>query len=101
MGVRIHGLKDEDQKTDSPGSNPFYYLGYVGKNGLLQPKLRYMTGWFDAKFNAPIPVSAALNVNNGRGFVLSEILKVYDWCADDGYNKFPEWVAAAAEQAGR
>jgi MTH538 TIR-like domain (DUF1863) len=103
FGLRIHGLRDRDQKTDPAGPNPFEYLGYGTKENSdkLWPMIKYEPGWQDAKLNKRIDKSMAPYLNSQDRPILSSIFKVYDWVADAGYSNFPRWVSAAAKQAGR
>lgn len=39
--------------------------------------------------------------DEGDEFDLSELVNVYDWVDDDGYNNFADWVEDAARDAGR
>jgi hypothetical protein len=102
FGVRIHGLKNGDGKTDAFGSDPFYSLGYAGKNDKLYPQILYTNGgWTDSALNGSISASAAPYLKSGGGFKLDSIFKVYDWTAGNGFDNFSDWVDAAAKQAGR
>ena len=102
FGVRIHGLKNKEGKTDSFGVNPFAALGYAVRNDKLHPNINYTNvGWTDAPLNGPISESAAPYLNAKEGFRLDPIFDVYDWCDGDGYNNFSDWVAKAAKQADR
>ncbi|NEX12534.1 MAG: TIR-like domain-containing protein [Prosthecochloris sp.] len=38
---------------------------------------------------------------SGRRVPLSDLYRSYDWVHDDGYNKMPNWIEAAAKAAGR
>lgn len=68
LGIYIHNMKDQFQRTDTKGENPF-------------------DNWHTTM--------------NGQKVYFSSLYKIYDWVINDGYKKFPDWVAAAAEQAGR
>jgi hypothetical protein len=72
VGVRIHGLADQNRQTDQPGPNPLDYVSYKENIGLLKIDMKY-----------------------------SYKYKTYDYVLDDGYNNLPTWVEEAARIAGR
>ena len=37
LGVYIHGIKDQDGRTESKGENPFHYVHYTAANGSKIP----------------------------------------------------------------
>ena len=103
FGVFLDGLGDREGRTDIRGKNPFDYLGYDVSDsdpGKLVPCVNFSTR---RKFYRDAdPISA----NDARFWsftsnMLSVQLKVYDWVGDDGYNWFPIWVQAAAQQVQR
>jgi hypothetical protein len=75
VGVRIHNLKNQEQKTSSYGTNP---LDVVKVQKDLFPGSNYKTT-----------------------VALSSIFKTYDWIQNDGYSNFKNWVEEAATLAGR
>jgi hypothetical protein len=100
FGIRIHQLKDPNSGADAAGSNPFSYLGYGTTGGKHRPMIRYESGWKDAPYHDPFDKGSVTLLANTDKPILSDILAVYDWVDDDGYNKFGNWVEKAAKQAG-
>ncbi len=102
FGVRIHKLKNRDRCIDRSGPNPFRYLGYgTGRDGKFLPYAKYKAGWKIYRDADSILPSAAKYLPTRTQPVLSDIFRVYDWVADNGYQNFSSWVDAAALQAGR
>jgi hypothetical protein len=101
FGIRIHQLKHPQDGVDTPGSNPFSYLGYGTRDGKMCPMIKYETGWKDAPYQSLITQSAASYLDGTDKPILSDLFKVYDWVDNNGYNNFGYWVEAAAKQAGR
>jgi hypothetical protein len=104
FGVRIHGLKNRDGVTDSWGANPFDFLGYGTDQrypDMMVPYAKYREGWKVYEEADPISPGAAPYLQPNSKPILSSLFRVYDWVADNGYLNFPEWVRAAAQQAGR
>ncbi|MBU1297892.1 MAG: TIR domain-containing protein [Bacteroidetes bacterium] len=75
LGIRIHNLKNKDEKTSSYGLNP---LDEVTRKVPFYAGPTYMV---DKK--------------------LSEIFKTYDYKTDNGYENFTKWVEESAKLAGR
>jgi hypothetical protein len=101
FGIRIHQLKCPNQGADTPGANPFQYLGYGTKEGKMNPMIHYQSGWKDAPMLTPIFASAAAYLEDTNKPVLNSLFTVHDWVDDNGYANFGKWVEAAARQAGR
>ncbi len=104
FGVRIHGLKNNDERTDSPGPSPFEFLGYGTSNekqGKLVPYAKYSGGWKIFEDGPAISPGAAAYLRANTTPVLSTLFHVYDWVGDNGYENFANWVNAAAKQAQR
>lgn len=105
FGVRIHGIKDKEQRLDAAGVSPFEWLGY-GTNeqqhpGKMIPMVKYTTGWVKHTEAEPISAAAAAYLRPNTNPILSSLFSVYDWVAGDGYTNFAAWAQAAAKQAGR
>jgi hypothetical protein len=102
FGIRIHQISDPNSGVDTPGSNPFEFLGYGEKDGKLRPMIQYKDGWKDAPYQSLIAhISAPPYLAGKDKPVLGNVFTVYDWEDDDGYNNFGDWVETAAEQAGK
>jgi len=108
FGIRIHNIPDmtksssTSQGKDSPGSNVFEFLGYRYNSQKFQPVINYSGEWTDAPYQSEISSPKALYLKNQSSAVnLSSIFRIYDWASDNGYANFPQWVEAAAKQAGR
>lgn len=71
VGVRIHGLKNQTGQIDYMGQSPFEKLSYSNYK------------------------------DTGREMYLSQLHKVYDYVAGDGYTNLGNWIEEAARAAGR
>jgi hypothetical protein len=100
FGIRVHQLKDPNNGADAAGSSPFEFLGYgTTGDGNYKPMIKYETGWKDAPYQVTFDkVSVPLLANTDKP-ILSNLLNVYDWVDNDGYNNFGNWVEKAAKQA--
>jgi hypothetical protein len=98
LGVRIHGLKDKDGRTDAPGVNPFSHLYERGG------ELYHVTSPFSARRicyeGEPLQRCDLTGLNFLLSSSLASRVRVYDWGNDGGYERFPEWVEAAYEGRG-
>lgn len=105
FGIRVHQVKDaRTQQPDSWGTNPFWTLGFGThqNSDLLWPKVRLTSGWADhSLFTDGVPRDAAPYLPAQGTVLFSDLFSVYDWVNDDGPRNFPNWVGAAAHQAGR
>jgi hypothetical protein len=97
LAVHINPIKGKDQRTKIKGPNPLKYVGVTFSNSgdtatlwqILNGKWveyseidgssSYRTGGVDERYR-------------GRGFNLGNWYGEYDWVADDGYNKFSNWI---------
>lgn len=94
LGIHINGVRGQDRKVRSLGSNPFNYLGFVisssgrsltfhendGKKWEIYQDLPRLNGQnFPAK-------------HCGQEFIFSNWVPIYNWTKDDGYNNFSSWI---------
>lgn len=104
LAAKIHGLRNQQQQTSQPGSNPLDHMGVYrdGARFLLAETddqgrwIRYEdftqavtlpAGWQQPTTNVPI--------------ALSHYGRIHDYAYEAGQNNFPSWVATAAMEAGR
>lgn len=99
FGIRIHNLKDINNRIDAAGGNPFGNCGYSDAGTVFQPMIKYDTGWANAPYLNAIDRNAVPYLKNTSNPLLSSFLSVYDWVTDDGYNNFQLWVEQAANQS--
>jgi hypothetical protein len=96
FGVHINSIKAKDGQTKSKGANPLEYVGVTFSESGLTATLWEKTAdkWVEY---SEIDGSASYRVEvaqkyRGNGYHLGNFYGVYDWVADDGYNKFSTWV---------
>lgn len=99
FGIRIHNLKDMNNRIDTAGGNPFENCGYSDAGTLFQPMIKYTNGWANAPHLRTIDRNAVPYLKDISNPLLSGFLKVYDWVENDGYNNFQSWIEEAANQA--
>jgi hypothetical protein len=97
FGVHINSVKDKNQKTFGQGRNIFDYLGFIiSADGTTMTYYEHDgSAW---KIYQDLPPKKLTNMDKqhwGKGFKLSNWVKVYDWTTEDGYNNFPTWVENA------
>lgn len=96
FGVHINGIKSKDGTTKALGPNPLEYVGVTfstdgqtatlwEKNGSEWVKYDKIDGSADYAFQVEQQF-------RGKGFNLGNWYHLYDWNANDGYNKFSSWV---------
>lgn len=96
FGVHINSINAKNEGAKALGRNPFEYVGVSysesGQTATIWEKI-------DGKWvkYEKIDGSASYRVNvaekyRGKGFNLGHFYTVYDWVADDGFNKFSSWV---------
>jgi hypothetical protein len=81
LGICINGLKDQNQRTDFPGPNPFDLWTFEEKNPWANPILGVALSTIRKRYSQRYPV--------------------YDWIADGGRANINTWIEAAARAAGR
>ena len=96
LAVHINSIKGKDQLTKSLGHNPFDYLGIRfaadGKTGeLFEWKEKAWVPYMQIDGKAVHGVKAPAGYA-GKFVKLKDLYKIYDWVADDGYNKFSKWL---------
>lgn len=97
FAVQINGVKGKDGQTKPLGPNPLDSVGVTysddGKTATIH---EYQGGkWveyaeIDGTARHKLPQAPADRWS--KGFRLSQFFPIYDWVADDGYNKFANWV---------
>ena len=94
FAVHLNKIKGKDGKIKNLGSNPLYYLGYSFSDDGLKLNLHdYINGkWVKYPDLDSYSVSKVDEKLRNKIFRLSNKFPVYDWIADDGYNKFASWV---------
>jgi hypothetical protein len=97
FGVHINAIPDKDRRTKVPGPNVLDYLG-VSYSGSGETVTLHEYGNGAWKEYAEVDDGASYRVNpvaqqyRGNGYKLSQWFPVYDWVANDGYNKFSDWA---------
>ena len=96
FGVHINSIKCKGQSTKIKGPNPLEYVGVTfsesGKTATLWEKrngkwVKYSK--VDGSSSYRVDVAQKYR---GNGYNLNNFYYIYDWVADDGYNKFSTWV---------
>jgi len=95
FGVHINGIKDRDSNTRAHGQDPFAYLARKYSADGTTLSLYEWSGkeWVpysdypEYKLQTPRPKS-----DWGKFEQLSIGRRVYDWVAENGYEKFADWV---------
>ncbi len=96
FGVHINSIKGKDGQTKIKGANPLEYVGVTFSDSGLTATLWEKKGGKWVEYNE-IDGSSSYRVEvpqkyRGNGYHLGHFYSVYDWVADDGYNKFGSWV---------
>jgi hypothetical protein len=102
FGIRIHEIADFQQKTATPGSNPFDCLAYRVHDQRVYWQQLTTAGWqayTDVPSMALSEVAYDLNQQNHHTFACR--FPVYDWVKHDGYTSLSTWVQRAAIAAGK
>jgi hypothetical protein len=81
LGIYINGLKDQNQRTEFRGPNPFDLWTFEEKNPWVNPLLGSSLTTIRKKYSQRYPV--------------------YDWVAHGGRANINSWIEAAAAAAGR
>ena len=97
FGIHINNIRDKNQRTFPTGPNIFDYLGFtISSDGSAMTYYEHDgKNW---KIYQDLPTKKLSNMNSkfwGKGFKLSEWVKVYDWVNENGYQNFPTWVENA------
>lgn len=104
LAVRIHTIKDFDQKSTMAGLNPFDVLGVYAKENRMYLIERSSTSgnWsYSSDFSRVVPkFPYRSNLPATGTHALSEFFSIYSWSAD-GHKNIGSWIEAAATQAGR
>ena len=104
LAVRIHTIKNFDQKTTTAGLNPFDVLGvYVNENKmyLIERSATTVKWSYSTDFTRVIPRFPYQKSLPGEGsHALSQFFSIYNW-SSDGHKNIGSWIETAAIQAGR
>ena len=96
FGVHVNSIRGKDQLTKVAGPNPFDYIALkYSQDGAKVEVFEALNGKWVGYEKSPSYSLKNLTKEHRRGkqFKLSELgYKVYDWAADDGYDKFADWV---------
>lgn len=96
LAVHINSIKGKDSRTKPAGMNPLTQVGVSYSEDGTKLTLHEMVGsqWTEytkidgtSTFSANVPAAS-----RGKAFNLSRFYSEYDWVANDGYNKFADWV---------
>ncbi len=96
FGVHVNSIRGKDQLTKVAGPNPFDYIALkYSQDGAKVEVFEALNGkWVGYEKSPSYSLkNLAKEHRRGKQFKLSELgYKVYDWAADDGYDKFSDWV---------
>lgn len=104
LGVRIHSLKPPRGVPDIAGTNPLdcFYL----RSNAAQKRV-YCWEWQNGQWEAPRDIKHyqdfkdfSYNINVNINCRMSQLFSTYDW-SFGGYQRFDNWIEAAAKAAGR
>ena len=102
FGIRVHGLKDLQQRFGTAGLNPFDCLAYrVEKDRVYWQELNGTTWQGYDRVPSMKLSDVAYNLQGRNHHTFSHLFPIYDWVADSGYNNIKNWVQAAATHAGK
>lgn len=98
LGVHINSITGKDKLTKNQGPNPLANLGVTfstsGDTGTLYEIIDgKWQEYSEIDGSATYQTGGVAEQYRGKGFNLGQWYKIYDWVADDGYNRFAEWVA--------
>jgi hypothetical protein len=105
LGIRIHAIKDLDQRTSIAGINPFDVLGvyvaddkvYLTERVTISDQWTYTTE-FAQKVLPKWPYGSTLPSSGTHP--LSEFFSVYSW-SGTAHSMIGDWIETAATKAGR
>jgi hypothetical protein len=97
FAVHINPIRGKDRLTKPNGSNPLGYLGVTFTDSGLTATLwenvnSVWQEYSEIDGSASYQTGGVAPQYHGEGFALTQWCPVYDWVADDGYNKFATWV---------
>jgi MTH538 TIR-like domain (DUF1863) len=96
VAVHINGIRGRDGSIKPRGANPLIDLGVTfsasGESATLWERVgadwrEYSAIGDSASF--PCPVGPE---RRGKGFALANWYREYDWVADNGYDRFANWI---------
>jgi hypothetical protein len=95
IGVHINGIAGRDQRTKPLGPNPFEYLALtISNDGRRGTPLEWDgSKWIEYCDLGTFGINEQPIDKRGQGLQLSHWLAVYDWIADDGYQRFNSWIS--------
>lgn len=96
FGVHINSIKGKDGFTKWSGPNPFEYVGVTfsasGETATLWQKIGDKWAEYDKVDDGASYRFHVSQQYRGNGYNLGNWYPVYDWNADDGFNRFSTWI---------
>jgi hypothetical protein len=102
FAIRVHGMKDMDDRLCIAGPNPFDGLAYHVADDIVFWQEYATEGW--VSYRKVPPMSArhvAYNLAGKTHNTFSCLFEVYDWNSDNGPDNLAFWIEKAAIQAGK
>jgi hypothetical protein len=102
LAIRIHGIRDWNKQTATPGPNPFDYLAYRIANERVYWQQLNNGVWSDYDEVPSLAVNeVAYNLNRQLHHTFSCLFPIYDWSTGSGYANLGAWIEQAAKHAGK
>jgi hypothetical protein len=102
LAVRIHTIGSLHSPASASGDNPFDCLAFTVDNDIIRFKETTTIGWQPASDIGTMPLrDVAYSLGGRTNHTFATMFPIYDWAADNGYDKLGAWIESAAKQAGR
>lgn len=97
LAVHINSIRDKNREVKKLGPNPLEYVGVTySDSGLTATLWERVTGtWVkygEVGNGRSFQTGGVAEKYWGKGFNLANVVPVYDWDENDGYNNFATWV---------
>ncbi|MCX6154016.1 MAG: TIR domain-containing protein [Candidatus Kapabacteria bacterium] len=99
IGIHLNHIKDINSETLALGKNPFDYLGLCkntnGRVNLIEKsETDHRWRWYP---RLDVGIISSIYVYRYDVMPLSDVVPVYDWEKQDGYNNFGTWIENAVK----
>ncbi|GMO20778.1 TIR domain-containing protein [Bradyrhizobium sp. TM233] len=97
LAVHINSIKGRDQRTKPLGPNPLNYVGVTfsqsGDTATLWEKVNgTWKEYSEIDGSSSYRTGGVAQQYRGNGYNLGNWYTAYDWIANDGFNKFSDWI---------
>jgi MTH538 TIR-like domain (DUF1863) len=101
LAVRVHSIRNLDNKTAERGGNPFDALAFRIDDDRVRFQEYFTTGWGDARDVGSMPIADVVyDLGSMNHHTFACLFPIYEWEADEGYKNLGKWIEEAAGSAG-